>query len=148
MAIQKPGLSVGAQARPVSSFARNVMELLEKVEYRRCESGEDLEAVYRLRYEAFHAHGLLDRIPARRTAVVTGWALDSGAIYRFRCDAAFPLSDHAGYDDLLGFVERVRPKRVLTLHGFAREFAATLRARGIEAWAIGHPNQLEFALSG
>ena len=95
-----------------------------------------------------HAHGLLDRIPARRTAVITGWALDSGAIYRFRCDAAFPLSDHAGYDDLLGFVERVRPKRVLTLHGFAREFAATLRARRLEAWAIGHPNQLEFALSG
>lgn len=62
MAILKSGLSVGAQTRPVSSFARNVMELLEKVEYRRCESGEDLEAVYRLRYEAFHTHGLLDTI--------------------------------------------------------------------------------------
>jgi Cft2 family RNA processing exonuclease len=94
------------------------------------------------------ADGLLNRIAARRTAVITGWALDSGAVYRFRCDAAFPLSDHAGYDDLLRFVERVQPKRVLTLHGFAREFAATLRARGIEALAPGHPNQLEFALSG
>lgn len=95
-----------------------------------------------------HAQGLLSRLPARRTAVITGWALDSGTIYRSRCDAAFPLSDHAGFDDLIAFVERVQPKRVLTLHGFAREFAQTLRARGWDAFAIGQGNQLEFKLSG
>jgi len=95
-----------------------------------------------------HGQGLLSRLPARRTAVVTGWALDSGTIYRSRCDAAFPLSDHAGFDDLITFVERVRPKRVLTLHGFAREFAQTLRERGWDALAIGQGNQLEFKLSG
>jgi Cft2 family RNA processing exonuclease len=95
-----------------------------------------------------HGQGLLSRLPARRTAVVTGWALDSGTIYRARCDAAFPLSDHAGFDDLIAFVERVRPKKVLTLHGFAREFAQTLRARGWDALAIGQGNQLEFKLSG
>ena len=94
-----------------------------------------------------HADGLLNRIPARRTAVITGWALDSGATYRFRSDAAFPLSDHAGYDDLLRFVELVQPKRVLTLHGYAREFAATLRARGVDALALGHGNQLELSLA-
>lgn len=38
------------------------MDMLERIEYRRCESGEDLEAVYRLRYKAFHSHGLLDTI--------------------------------------------------------------------------------------
>jgi DNA ligase-1 len=63
-----------------------------------------------------------------------------------RCDAAFPLSDHAGYDDLLRHVENVAPKRVLTLHGFASEFAADLRARGIEAWALTGPNQLDLAI--
>lgn len=94
-----------------------------------------------------HAQGLLKRLPARRTAVVTGWALDSGAIYRFRADAAFPLSDHAGFDDLITFVERVQPGRVLTLHGYAREFAQTLRARGWDAMAIGQGNQLEFKLT-
>ncbi len=94
-----------------------------------------------------YADGLLNRIPARRTAAITGWALDSGATYRFRSDAAFPLSDHAGFDDLLRFVELVQPKRVLTLHGFAREFAATLRARGIDALALGHDNQLELSLA-
>ena len=95
-----------------------------------------------------HAQGLLSRLPACRTAVITGWALDPGAIHRYRCDAAFPLSDHAGFDDLLQFVERVQPKRVLTLHGFAREFAQTLRSRGWDALAIGQGNQLEFKLSG
>ena len=65
-----------------------------------------------------------------------------------RCDAAFPLSDHAGFDDLITFVERVQPRRILTLHGFAREFAQTLRSRGWDALAIGQGNQLEFKLSG
>jgi len=90
-----------------------------------------------------NAHGLLSRIPSARTAAVTGWALDPGAIYRLRCHAAFPLSDHADFNDLLRFVELVQPRRVLTLHGFAREFAATLRARGIDALAPGHANQLD-----
>lgn len=43
-----------------SSFARNVSALLEKVEYRRCESGEDAEAVYRLRYKAYRAFGFVE----------------------------------------------------------------------------------------
>ena len=93
-----------------------------------------------------HSRGLLSRVPAVRTAAVTGWALDAGAIYRNRVDAAFALSDHADFPALLRFVELVQPKRVLTLHGFAREFAATLRARGIDALALGHANQLEFSL--
>jgi DNA ligase-1 len=88
----------------------------------------------------------LKKIPARRTAAITGWALDPGAVHRYQCDAAFPLSDHADYADLLRFVELVQPTRVLTLHGFAREFAATLRERGLDAWALTHPNQLELSL--
>jgi DNA ligase-1 len=86
------------------------------------------------------------RIPRARTAVITGWAVDPGAIYRYQCDAAFPLSDHADFPDLLRYVDQVQPRRVLTLHGFAQEFAATLRERGIEAWAIGQDNQLELAI--
>ncbi|MGC4071756.1 MAG: ATP-dependent DNA ligase [Nibricoccus sp.] len=78
--------------------------------------------------------------------MITGWALDPGAIFRYQCDAAFPLSDHADYPDLLRFVELVAPKRVLTLHGFATEFARALRDRGIEAWAINQDNQLEMPL--
>jgi DNA ligase-1 len=85
----------------------------------------------------------LRKINPRRTAVITGWAIDPGAKYRYQCDAAFPLSDHADYPDLLRFVELVQPQRVLTLHGFATDFARTLRDRGVEAWAIGEDNQLD-----
>ena len=45
------------------------------------------------------------------------------------------------------YVELVQPKRVLTLHGYAREFAEDLRRRGIEAWSLGEDNQLELAIS-
>jgi DNA ligase-1 len=88
----------------------------------------------------------LKKIRARRTAMITGWALDPGVTFRYQCDAAFPLSDHADFPDLLRFVELVAPKRVLTLHGFAADFARTLRDRGIEAWAINQDNQLEMPL--
>jgi len=90
----------------------------------------------------------LRKIPRHRTATITGWALDPGTTFRSRCDAAFPLSDHADFNDLLRMVELVQPQRVLTLHGFASDFARTLRERGVEAWAINQDNQLEMPLSG
>src|SRR5260221_8807929 len=86
-------------------------------------------------------------ITSRLTAMLTGWALNPGANYRFQCDAAFPLSDHADYSDLLKYVELVRPKRVLTVHGYANEFAEDLRRRGVEAWALGEDNQLGLAVT-
>jgi DNA ligase-1 len=91
--------------------------------------------------------GWLRKIKPRRTAAITGWASDPAAIYRYQCDAAFPLSDHADFADLLRFVELVRPKRVLTVHGYTEEFARILRERGIEAWALGKANQLEIAMT-
>jgi hypothetical protein len=53
---------------PGSAFVRNVLALLERTEYRRCESGEDLEAIYRLRYRAYRAHGLLPATPEQMTS--------------------------------------------------------------------------------
>jgi DNA ligase-1 len=89
---------------------------------------------------------MLEKIPRKRVAMISGWAVDPNAIYRYQADAAFPLSDHADYDDLLHYVELVQPKRVLTLHGFAAQFAKDLRDRGVEAWALGEQNQLELGL--
>jgi DNA ligase-1 len=89
---------------------------------------------------------MLEKIPRKRVAMISGWAVDPNAIYRYQADAAFPLSDHADYDDLLRYVELVQPKRVLTLHGFAAQFAKDLRDRGLEAWALGEQNQLELGL--
>jgi DNA ligase-1 len=41
-------------------------------------------------------------------------------------------------------VETVCPKRVITIHGYTREFAAELRSLGIEAWSATGNDQLEF----
>ena len=89
---------------------------------------------------------MIEKIPRKRVAMITGWAVDPNAIYRYQVDAAFPLSDHADYNDLIRYVDLVQPKRVLTLHGFAAEFARDLRERGIEAWALSEENQMELKL--
>jgi DNA ligase 1 len=86
---------------------------------------------------------MLENISRKRVAFISGWAVDPHAIYRHQVDAAFPLSDHADYDDLLRYIELVQPRRVLTLHGFAAAFASDLRARGLEAWALTEENQME-----
>jgi putative mRNA 3-end processing factor len=45
-------------------------------------------------------------------SLVSGWATIMG-----KKRTAFPLSDHADYRGLLGFIRRCKPKRVLTFHG-------------------------------
>jgi DNA ligase 1 len=95
---------------------------------------------------AINGSRTLQALHRPRTAALTGWAMDPGAVHRLQVDAAFPLSDHADYCDLLRYVEVVGPRRVLTLHGFAQEFARDLRSRGIEAWALTGPNQLELSI--
>jgi DNA ligase-1 len=90
---------------------------------------------------------MLEKIVRRRVAMISGWAIDANAVYRYRVDAAFPLSDHADYNQLLRYVELVQPRRVFTLHGFAAAFAADLRGCGVEAWALSEENQMEFALA-
>ncbi|MCU0772776.1 MAG: MBL fold metallo-hydrolase [Verrucomicrobia bacterium] len=88
----------------------------------------------------------LQELGAVRRAVVTGWALDSSCRYRHGVEAAFPLSDHADFPGLLEAVERVRPRKVWTLHGYAAEFADVLRHRGYDALALSEPDQLTLAL--
>jgi hypothetical protein len=46
-----------------SAFARNVEALLERTEYRRCDKGEDLEDIYRLRYAAYKLNDLVPENP-------------------------------------------------------------------------------------
>ncbi|MBC8497513.1 hypothetical protein H8D40_00875, partial [Candidatus Bathyarchaeota archaeon] len=65
------------------------------------------------------------------TALASGWAV----MMRNR-GRAFPLSDHADFRELLSFIRRCRPKRVLTFHGgkMTKGFAEYVRKRlGIDA---------------
>lgn len=79
---------------------------------------------------------LVRRLPRRRTAFLSGWAMGPPERARGRWDSAFPISDHADYGELLEMVERVAPQRIYTLHG-PESFAARLRARGHDAWVAG-----------
>ncbi|HUA08952.1 MAG TPA: MBL fold metallo-hydrolase RNA specificity domain-containing protein [Candidatus Acidoferrales bacterium] len=67
-----------------------------------------------------------------RTAVLTGWSMDRGALYRYGTQRAFALSDHADYPALLDYVERAQPRKVLLHHG-RRDFVYRLRALGVDA---------------
>lgn len=89
---------------------------------------------------------LLRGLKSKRTAMLTGWALQAGSLYRYRVDEVIPMSDHADHAGLHECVTRVRPKRVLTVHGYAKEFAAELRAKGIDAWCAMGGDQLELLL--
>ncbi len=42
-----------------STFVRNVESLLARTEYRRCDKGEDLEEIYRLRYKAYRSNDMV-----------------------------------------------------------------------------------------
>jgi DNA ligase-1 len=88
----------------------------------------------------------LEGLGELRRAVITGWAMDASCRYRYGVEAAFPISDHADFPGLLAAVQRVKPKKVWTLHGYASEFADTLRQRGVDALALSEPDQLTLAL--
>ncbi len=88
----------------------------------------------------------LAKIPNRRVAMISGWALDPAMTHRNQCDRAFPLSDHADFLELLDFVFQVDPKIVCTTHGYAKEFAEALTERGIPAFELGAANQLGLEL--
>ena len=73
-----------------------------------------------------------------RTASFSGWSVNRfGGGAQQRTDEEFPLSDHCDYNELLEFVRLCGPERVLTTHGFATEFAKSVRKElGIEATAL------------
>ena len=73
--------------------------------------------------------------------VMTGWSMFKNAAFRYGVDHALPLSDHADFDELVETIERVRPKRILTTHGYA-EFPDHLARLGITAEPAKPPAQL------
>jgi putative mRNA 3-end processing factor len=82
------------------------------------------------------------RIRRRRTAVLSGWALDGRHWFR-GADAAFPLSDHADFPALVRYAKESGAARVLTVHGYAAELASALRDQGIRAEPLVETRQLE-----
>ncbi len=66
------------------------------------------------RAKRYFAHRLSEAFNRKTlVAVATGWALN----YRFDTDAAFVLSDHADFEDLLGYVRGTNAKEIEFVHG-------------------------------
>jgi putative mRNA 3-end processing factor len=77
-----------------------------------------------------HMSSDIRRVPRRETVALTGWALHP---YRsLGADHGIPLSDHAGFDDLVRFAENCGAKTIYVTHG-SKRFADELRKRGIRA---------------
>jgi Cft2 family RNA processing exonuclease len=75
-------------------------------------------------------------VKKRRILYLSGWATREASRADFDADVLLPISDHADFDELLEHVGRVHPGRVFTHHGYARDFARILVARGVEAFAL------------
>ena len=89
---------------------------------------------------------IVRRLKVCRTAMLSGWGLESGASYRYQVDEVFPLSDHADYEELIETVETVTPKRIYPVHGYTQAFAADLRRRGWDAWTLEGADQMELSM--
>lgn len=87
----------------------------------------------------------IEKIEKKRTCVVTGLAVDNQNVIKstFKVDSAFAMSNHAGYDELVQYVEIVKPKEVYLIEGFCVEFANKLKGLGYNAKPIENPIQLK-----
>jgi len=84
MSIQESVSGEGAAsvvpAGHASDFVQKVFSLLERVEYRRCEKGDDLQDIYRLRYKSYRMHEV---IPYNRDRIIYDDLDDTPNAYRF-----------------------------------------------------------------
>jgi Cft2 family RNA processing exonuclease len=67
-----------------------------------------------------------------KRVILTGWAMNPWKIGS-SVDQSFVFSSHCDYPSLIDFVEKCRPEKIFTHHGYAQEFALDLRKRGFNA---------------
>jgi Cft2 family RNA processing exonuclease len=79
---------------------------------------------------------MVRKVKRRRVIYLSGWAVREASRAELDADVLIPWSDHADFDELLRHVAAVAPRRVLTMHGFAGDFARILEARGVAADAL------------
>jgi putative mRNA 3-end processing factor len=82
-------------------------------------------------------------VGAHRAVLLSGRAVEPGICERAGVELALPISDHAGFDELVELALQSDAQRVITVEGFAAELAEALRERGLEAHALGAERQLE-----
>ena len=115
----------------VSKASKTYVEQGEKLDFHTSRSAEGRRLL--ASGKCVYIDSQVRTVPTHRRvkwAVATGWSLK----YSYSdFNAAFPLSGHADFRQLLEFVEEVGPKTVFTVHGYSRVFASYLRKRGFYA---------------
>ena len=87
----------------------------------------------------------IEKIRKKRTCLIMGLAIENENLLKsvFKVDIAFPLSNHAGYDELLQYIEIVKPKEIFLIEGSCIEFSNKLNKMGYNAKPIENPVQLK-----
>jgi putative mRNA 3-end processing factor len=86
---------------------------------------------------------LLGQLGAARFAFVSGFSLDPEAMAHVKADVAIPLSNQTDYAQLLAYVEGTGAREVAVHRGHTETLAAALRARGLDAYPMGPPRQMD-----
>lgn len=89
---------------------------------------------------------LLDRIRKKRVSAVMGWSLgiENEIMEFFNADFVFPLSNHAGYDELMQYIQIVNPEKIFLTGTYGMEFSRVLKNQGYDAKPLDTPRQLKF----
>ena len=91
----------------------------------------------------FRNNRYVDTLKDKYTIYLSGWGMDNYAPYHFDVDKVLPYSDHADYEELLTFVDRVKPNVVYCTHGFDG-FVDILRDRGYKSKLLNESEQYGF----
>jgi putative mRNA 3-end processing factor len=103
--------------------------------------GEDLrERVLMIPPHLARSHAVT-KIWRTRKLMLTGWAVEPNAKYRYGADEALAFSDHADFNQLIEFVHQVQPERVFITHGYD-SFVWHLRKQGFKADLLEETPQL------
>lgn len=84
---------------------------------------------------------MIANLARRYVILLTGWAMSRRAPYMYPgVDLFLPLSDHAGYDDLVRMAAESGARRIFTMYGQAK-FASHLRSLGLPAHHLASHNK-------
>jgi len=76
---------------------------------------------------------------------LSGWGINEQAGRRFGMNRVLPMSDHADFDELMRFAEKMHPAEIYCTHGFP-EFVSILRNAGFRAYQLEKWQQRELDL--
>ncbi len=87
---------------------------------------------------------VVEGLERKKVAAVSGGAMENGTLVRssFRAEVAFPLTNHAGYDEILDYLSISRPQELVLEGNFTGELLKTLRSDGWNVRPVKKPSQL------